>query len=298
MEPAIIKQFADLKSKKKATNFYEKALKIVTKALEEASQEVKTITPETTRVFPIGEFSSDTYIDEVGEIELVVASCEPQIILANKVFIKNYNETKNKKEKKLISTKGTSHDVIFAIFNKLIPYFDETTMLLVTDAGIKVLCNKEYDFKILIRFGTYDQDDEDCKINIWNPISKNQNLVDIFAYHEAMDKKDKDTNGNYKKIVRILKNTRKNILLNKLAHSNEINKYLVELVAYNIPNSLLKGKDIYEVLVKSMLYLSNCNINKLQDFNGKSIRSFSLARVNFSNIRSFLNYSNNLIFYS
>ena len=82
MELALIKQFSELKSKKKATEFYSKALNIITAALEELSHEITTITPDNTRVFPIGEFSSDTFIDEVGEIEVVVATCEPQIILA------------------------------------------------------------------------------------------------------------------------------------------------------------------------------------------------------------------------
>lgn len=298
MELALIKQFSELKSKKKATEFYSKALNIITAALEELSHEITTITPDNTRVFPIGEFSSDTFIDEVGEIEVVVATCEPQIILANKVFAKNFKEAKKQKEKNLVSTKGTSHEAVFKLFSKLIPFFNETTTLLINDSGIKILCNKEYDFKILIRFGTYDQNDDDYKINIWNPITKSESLVDIFGYHEAIEKKDKETNGNYKKVVRILKNARKNILMNKLAQSNEMNKYLIELIAYNIPNKLLVGKDLYEILTKSMLYLSNCNVNKMQDFQGKNIKFFSLAKVNFSNIKSFVNHSNNLIFYS
>ena len=298
MDTAIIKQFSELKSKKKATEFYSKALKIITAALEDLSHEITVITPENTRVFPIGEFSSDTFIDEVGEIEVVIATSEPQIILANKVFSKNLKETKKQKEKNLISTKGTSHEVVFALFKKLIPFFNETTTLLINDSGIKILCNREFDFKIMIRFGTYEQNDDDYKINIWNPITKSESLVDIFGYHEAIDNKDKETNGNYKKVVRILKNARKNILMNKLAQSNEINKYLVELIAYNIPNKLLIGDDINTILTKSMLYLSNCNVNKMQDFQGKNIKSFSLAKVNTSNIKSFLNYSNNLIFYN
>ena len=294
----MIKQFSELKSKKKATEFYSKALKIITSALEDLSHDITAITPETTRVFPIGEFSSDTFIDEVGEIEVIVATSEPQIALANKVFVKNIKEAKKEKEKNLVSSKGTSHEIIFKFFEKLIPYFNETTTLLINDSGIKILCNKEFEFKIMIRFGTYDQNDDDYKINIWNPITKNENLVDIFGYHEAIDQKDKETNGNYKKIVRILKNARKNILMNKLAQSNAMNKYLVELIAYNIPNKLLIGDDISTVLTKSMLYLSNCNVNKMQDFQGKNIKNFSLAKVTTSNIKSFLNYSNNLIFYS
>ena len=80
--------------------------------------------------------------------------------------------------------------------------------------------------------------------------------------------------GHEKNVPALWARARKNILMNKLAQSNEINKYLVELIAYNIPNKLLIGDDINTILTKSMLYLSNCNVNKMQDFQGKNIKSF------------------------
>ena len=298
MEKTFIEQFSEEKSKERAKKFYVKAMDIIGYALEDLSRSFPLLTPDNTRVFPIGEYTSDTFIDEVGEIEVIVAVSDPQITLANRNYIKNYSEEKKEKNRKNISIKGTSQEIILNLFNSLIPYFSEETVLMVNKDGIKILCNQEYEFKILIRFGTYDINDDDFKISLWNPLNMTQSVVDVFKYHEILDKKDVETNGNYKKFVRILKNIRKTILINKWSRSNEIDKYFVELIAYNVPNLLLSDKndDIYKIFIKSMNYLINCDLQSFKDFEGKDIKNFTLSNINYSKIKTFLNYASRVAF--
>ena len=112
-----------------------------------------------------------------------------------------------------------------------------------------------------------------------------------------MSKKDKETNGNYKKIVRILKNIRKTILINKWTHSSSLNKYFVELISYNIPNSIMQDNDIVVVYKKAINYLENCNVLNFKSFDNKNkIEDFDLAKVSFTKIKNFLGFISRISF--
>ena len=104
MEETLLEQFAEKKSKEKVQEFYEKALSILTSALDDYKDEDvnTTIDYDDTKIFPMGDYTNDTFIDQTGELEIVVASSNPQLAIANSTYIKNLKEAKNKKEKKLV----------------------------------------------------------------------------------------------------------------------------------------------------------------------------------------------------
>lgn len=298
MEESLLTQFAEKKSKEKVQEFYEIALSILTSALEDLRKEQPNflLDYERTRIFPIGDYTNDTFIDQTGELEIVIATSNPQISVLNNTYIKNLREAKTKKQKQLISSEGTLDDISVKFIKTLVNYFDQTTVILLVSEGIKVLCLQEYGFKILIKFATYDENDKDAVLNFWDPILKHSKKINLFLYNERIEEKDKNTNGNYKKVVRIFKNIRKNILMNKWAMSSDLNKYFVELIIYNIPDIIMLDKDIMLVFKKCINYLDNCNILNFISFDGNKIETFNLAKINYSKIKNFINYSVRICF--
>lgn len=286
-----IAKFADKNDKKKVQEFYEISLGIITHALGDMIKLLGPIchlTPENTRIFPMGDYTNDTFIDQTGELEVVVASSDPQLAIANELFAKSYAKAKTKKEREAVSNSGT-FDQILTIYPKMLaPYFDETTSIFATQDGVKILCLKEYSFKILVRFATYSELDKSAKLSFWDAVSHKSKEIDLFKYNELMDKKNKKTRGNYKKLVRIFKNIRKTILINKWAMSSDLNKYFVELVAYNIPDNLLMGDDIVAVFYNAVNYLDNVSILSFKDFEGGDIRNFALAKISPAKIHNFI----------
>lgn len=293
MEESLLREFAEAKNKEKVQEFYEKALSILTTALDEM-REVPGITSldyDDTRIFPMGDYTNDTFIDQTGELEIVVATSNPQIKVANSTYIKNFKEAKTKKERALLVNKGTFDEIIFNYASLLSQYFDETSVILIVNQGIKVLCFEEYGFKLLIRFATYSEDDEDAILSFWDPLQKTTRKINLFLYNENMTKKDNDTMGNYKKLVRIFKNIRKTILMNKWAVSSDLNKYFVELITYNIPSNIMQDNDISLVFKKAINYLDNCNVLNFKSFDNKSsIESFELAKMSYTKTKNFISY--------
>ena len=299
MEETLIKEFAELKSKDKVQEFYETTLSILTSALDDMREKNSAITLEyeNTKIFPMGDYTNDTYIDQTGELEIVIATSNPQIRVANSTYIKNLRDAKTKKQRESVVNKGTFDEIILNLINCLSQYFNETSILLVVNDGIKILCLEEYGFKILIRFATFSEEDKDAVLSFWNPIQKNIKQVNLFLYNENMTKKDKETKGNYKKLVRILKNIRKTILVNKWTHSSNLNKYFVELIAYNIPNAIMQDEDIEVVYKKAINYLENCNVLNFKSFDNVSkVEDFDLAKVSFTKIKNFLGYISKITF--
>ena len=212
MDSKIIENFSQKVDKSKVQGFYDIALNIVTQALEKLSQKensLTNLTSDTTRIFPMGDYTNDTFIDESGELEIVVASHNAQLIIENENFSKSYKIANTKKKKSAISNNGTFDKIVFDYTNVLTTFFEKSTYLVVCSEGIKILCLEEYGFKILIRFATYDENDSNVVLSFWDPINKISKPVNLFLYTENMEKKDKKTGGNYKKIVRIFKNLRK-----------------------------------------------------------------------------------------
>lgn len=298
MEESLLKQFAEKKSKDKVQEFYEKALSILTSALDDFKSENKHISLDydDTRIFPMGDYTNDTFIDQTGELEIVIASSNPQLAIANSTYLKNLRNAKNKKAKESISNSGTFDEIISKYVNKIADYFDETTYILLVNQGIKILCLQEYGFKILIRFATYSDLDKDVVLSFWDPLYKSIKKTNLFLYNDKIEEKDKATNGNYKKLIRIFKNIRKNILLNKWAQSSDLNKYFIELIIYNIPNSIMQDKNLSVVFKKAINYLDNCNILNFKSFDGSNIESFDLAKVSYTKIKNFISLANKISF--
>lgn len=294
MEETLLEQFAEKKSKEKVQEFYEKTLSILTSALDDFKEQNKktlSLDYDDTRIFPMGDYTNDTFIDQTGELEIVIATSNPQIAIANSTYLKNLKEAKTKKEKALISNEGTFDDIILKYAHCLAQYFDETSVILLVNQGIKVLCFEEYGFKILIRFATYDEYDKEAILSFWDPLARTIKKINLFLYNEKMEEKDAATGGNYKKIVRIFKNIRKNILMNKWAMSSEINKYFIELIVFNIPNSIMQDKDLNMLFIKAINYLENCNVLDFTSFDGTKISNFDLARVSYTKIKNFISYA-------
>ncbi len=291
MQKEIIENFSILKDKQTIQGFYNKILDYLTLSLNEMNSEAKDVDrldASFTKIFPMGEYTNDTYIDDSGELEILVASCDSQLISLNASYSKYYKRAKNKKEKALLSNDGTYDKIIDQLATCIASHFSNETPILIVNEGIKILSKGEFSHKVLIRFATYHENDENCMFTLWNPLEKTQVSLNLFHYIENIDKKDKDTGGNYKKLIRIYKNFRKNLLIKKKAKSSDINKYLVEVVLYNIPNFLLLGDNIYDVFTKSINYLSNADISSFVDFDSRPISKFSLTPVTYSHIKSFI----------
>lgn len=292
MEDEILEKFTHKVEKTRVQGFYDIALNILTQALNDLTNNAKStlynLNEESTRIFPMGDYTNDTFVDESGELEIVIASSNPQLIVENENFSKLYQDAKTKKQREKISNNGTFDKIIYDFTNILTKYFNNTTYLIVCSDGIKVLCLEEYGFKMLIRFATYSEYDSGVLLNFWDAIQKRSKPIDLFFYNENIEKKDKQTNGNYKKIVRLFKNLRKSILMKKWAMSSQLNKYFVELIIFNVPNDLLQGQDIVRVFYKVFNYLENCNLNNFVSFDGKKITSFSFAKISYSSINNFI----------
>ena len=293
MDRETIIRLSQLKNKEKVQDFYTKALSFLTASLSELvdSRLVQNFDESTTKIFPMGEYTNNTFIDELGELEIVVASSNPQLVLSNAILTKHNSK---KQEQRLLIT-GTYADIIPKLAQIMSQYFAEKTMFLLVDDGLKIFCANEFGFKILIRFATYLEGDENAILSFWNPLKNCSEQVNLFAYNEQMDLKDRLTKGNYKKIVRIFKNIRKTILINKWMTASQMNKYFVELIIYNIPNTLLMGDEIGKIFYKCLNFLQNCSISKFTSFDGKPLDSFTIAEISYSNIKTFLHYISKII---
>lgn len=290
MQKEVIQEFSILKDKSTVQSFYEQMLDFIVMSLNRMnanSNEINRLDPEYAKIFPIGEYTNDTYIDDNGELEIVIASSDPQLVSLNNSFAK-YIKNSKKKEKDNLINDGTFDKIIPTFAEYLASNFSEKTPILLVNEGIKIISKEEFSHKVLIRFATFNENDENCILNFWQCLSQNYVYANLFDYVEKIDQKDNDTNGKYKKIIRIYKNIRKNILINRLAKNSDISKYLVELMMYNIPNSLYDFEDIYEVFVSTLNYLTNANIYNFKDFDGNPIIKFAMAKSSYCDIKHFI----------
>ncbi len=295
MDKLLLEQFSKPINDAEVQEFYnDYALPIICSALDTVSKKIELINPETIKIFPMGEYTNKTAIDETGgEIEIVVASSNPQLQISNNTYQKEYNNA-SKKEKSQVNIKNTSEEIVKALFNALIQEFSAQTSLVLYAYGIKVLCKEELGFNMLIRFATFNEGDEDFVLSFWNTIAKRTEAIKVFEYAELIEEKDNETKGNYSHMVRVLKSCRKTMLANKWISANSTTRYLIEALVYNIPTKLLKGNNFEEVYTKSMIYLQNCPLTKFKSFDGKDINKCQLIRTSYSTLKTFLNYLNRL----
>jgi len=291
MDKAIIEQLAKPLSDEKVQEFYtDIAVPVVCTALEDVASQCEIINENNIRVFPMGEYTNGTFIDESGgELEIVIACSNPQLTLSNKSYEKEYRDA-SKKTKDSVNTKNTSEDIVKLLYKAFQKQFSEQTTLILYGLGIKILCKQEVGFNLLIRFASYSEDDEDMIMHFWNTIKKDNDSVNIYAYAENVDEKDLITKGNYSHFVRVLKSYRKTMLAKKWISANKTTRYLVEALAYNVPNKLLIEKDFYKAYTKSMMYLLNAPLSSFKSFDDKPINKCALINANYNTIKTFLNY--------
>ena len=84
--------------------------------------------------------------------------------------------------------------------------------------------------------------------------------------------------------------------MNKWAISSSMNKYFVELIVFNIPNSIMLDSDIQKVFFKAVNFLDNCNILDFKSFDGGSIQNFEFANITYNKIKNFLSFTNKIAF--
>lgn len=286
------------KLEKAYSNFLDRLFSV----LDDVGEKLKYVNPETTRIIPIGESTNHTFIESYnGEIDIIIACSDPQVAIADKSYSEVYQKNGKKHKKDIVEMlaekrQNTSQEIIDTLFECLLHYFEDTTKFIMMDDGIKVFANEELGFKFLIRIGTYDSNDKNYVVSLWNPVLCKSERVDIFAYTEKFDEKNILTKGNFSKIVRIFKNFRKSLLLSKSMSASFFNKYAVELAVYNIPNTLLAGDDINTVFVKCLNYLDNVVLSEMKDYQDNNIKEFILSKFGFNSFKIFINKVKKLAF--
>ncbi len=290
MDKTIIEQFKKPISDKKAKEFYSNiALPIICESLDEVSKKIELINENCIKIFAMGEYTNATAIDETGgEVEVVIACSNPQLQISNKALQKEYSEA-SKKEKSQVNTKNSSDEIMKALFKALQQHFAATTTLICYAQGIKVLCKEEFGFNLLIRFATYNENDDDLILSFWNLIKKQAEPINIFLYADEVDQKNLITKGNYGHMVRILKSLRKTMLTKNWISANVSTRYLVEALVYNIPSKLLIEKDFEKAYAKGILYLQNCPLTEFKSFEGKPINKCQLIKANYGTVKTFIN---------
>lgn len=287
MEKKLLLNLAKEPDNKSIKKAYADFIDILSSALDDLNQKLKYLSPDKTKIFPIGESTTNTFIDEIGtEIDIMIAINDPQLELSNNALKDAYQQIRRKNSKKnkeliAIKTNNTSQEIIVELFKELINYFSSTTRLIITKDGIKIFALQEFGFNYLIRLSTFDKSNEEYNFKIWDAVSYTFQEINLFEYTEKLEEKNLITKGNLFKIIRIFKSLRKSLILNRQISPNLLNKYAVELLCYNIPNDLLEGNDIYVVLSKSINYLNNVPYNFLTNFDDKSaIDKFIFGTIN------------------
>ncbi len=290
MDKALLEQFSKEISDKEVKEFYaEYALPIISDVLDEVSNKNELINPSTIKVFPIGDYTNGTAIDELGgELEIVIACSNPQLQISNTAYIKEYIKASSK-EKTKINIKNTSEDIMKTLYKAFISQFSEKTTLIMYAQGIKILCKEELGFNMLIRFATFNENDDDMVLSFWNTIKKQTEPVSYFMYADELEKKNKETKGNLYHLIRIFKSYRKTMLAKGWFSANTITRYFIEALAYNIPTRILKDTDFEKAYAKSMIYLQNCPLTKFKSFDGKPINKCKLIKVSYNHLKTYLN---------
>lgn len=88
------------------------------------------------------------------------------------------------------------------------------------------------------------------------------------AHIQNGKEKNKDTNYFYKKIVRIMKHIRNDMLHKNIIDGDKITSFLIECLVWNIPNEIIISSDTWEERIKnSIIFLwNNLNDNTCSDW--------------------------------
>lgn len=76
--------------------------------------------------------------------------------------------------------------------------------------------------------------------------------------------KNNQTNYVYKKVVRIMKRIRNNMVDDGVVDKDKISSFLVECLVWNVPNNKLVGHDTWESVLRSVIYYLWKNIDDVQ----------------------------------
>lgn len=102
--------------------------------------------------------------------------------------------------------------------------------------------------------------------NEYNFIIKSKNYnFDFNLLHENLLKKNKETHGNFFKLVKFFKVVELELMiLNKLTYKASNTLYFYENLLYNVPNDLLNNDLVFDNFIVSLSYLQNIDLNELK----------------------------------
>lgn len=158
-----------------------------------------------------------------------------------------------------------------------------------TTAKNNVLLVKIYDFRfyILVDFNIE---------NSFVLFKRNYNINQL-KFSENFAKKEKETNGNFSKVIRFFKNIEVELAINNLLTNVLINKiYLYENILFNVPSKLFCEEFTYLNYLNAITYLSNTNPENFktmdeQDFSSvQNLKDFDLFIVNNKVFLNNINY--------
>lgn len=158
-----------------------------------------------------------------------------------------------------------------------------------TTAKNNVLLVKIYDFRfyILVDFNIE---------NSFVLFKRNYNINQL-KFSENFAKKEKETNGNFSKVIRFFKNIEVELAINNLLTNILINKiYLYENILFNVPSKLFCEEFTYLNYLNAITYLSNTNPENFktmdeQDFSSvQNLKDFDLFIVNNKVFLNNINY--------
>lgn len=239
-------------------------------------------TEPNTEIFLQGSYHNTTHVKENSDIDIVVIN--PKIVINNTIYGLNgpLYQLQNWKNVLYNSINGTQN-FSFTKGNKTIKYKGNLNYV-PTDI---VPCGYYKGSTIGSEIGTILFDSNKGKYFINYPRQ----------HYDNGTIKSEQTNGNYKKTVRMFKNARNNAVKKHLLESEDIApSYFLECLIYNIPNTYFNGNES-EMFFKTLkwLYDNRSNLsnlkcqNKIQNLFGYDISNLTYNKWNTADAIKFIN---------
>ena len=182
---------------------------------------------------------------------------------------KSYDFSKKHEEKSEI---GKLVNESLHPFEKLIPtieilatnlynYLSLNTKDIVVFKRKNTISLKLFDFKLFIFF--YNKHDNNAAYNF--QIKGKNYVFDFDLLAQNLKKKDKETKGNFVKLIKFYKVAERELALIKKLYSNASKTlYFYENLLYSLPNEVFESKNVFDNFVASFEYLKK--ILKYDDF--------------------------------
>lgn len=246
-------------------DFYKNCIKT---ALNNIKEKFDFFDEDDVKIYVQGSYKNGTMVDELAKLELVVefglnsfGPIDRTPVLKLKTFWSWVQKDLTKK--RIVTFKPNIH---LALIKKLMLesliqsthnegiYNNSKSIFIPAHAGIKIPC------EILPCYTLSDS--KDCQSVIIYDSFIDKNVAAFPRLHcEHLAEKDKATNGQFIKMVRIFRNIRDILVSNQVIDEKFAPSYFIECLLYNVPNKLFEGK-FQSSMLKILNYLANCNLSK------------------------------------